>query len=103
MNIDEINQFLTDGKIKWSAHGLMRIQERDLTVDDLKIAISTGEIIENYPEESPAKSSVLIYGKNKDGKVIHIVIGYDEEQLYFVTAYYPSIEKFENDLKTRRK
>ena len=27
----------------------------------------------------------------------------DVEQLYFVTAYYPNTDKFENDLKTRRK
>ena len=103
MNIDKIIKFLNEGKIKWSTHGLARIQERDLTIDDIKSAIISVEIIEIYVDEKPAKSSVLVFGKSKTGKVIHIVIGYDEEQLYFVTAYFPSTDKFESDLKTRRK
>ena len=61
------------------------------------------KIIESYLEEPPAKSSVLIYGSTQDNKVIHIIVGFDDEQLYFVTAYYPNTDKFENDLKTRRK
>ena len=29
--------------------------------------------------------------------------GIDDEQIYFVTAYVPNTDKFEEDLKTRRK
>ena len=54
------------------------------------------KIIESYLEEPPAKSSVLIYGSTQDNKVIHIIVGFDDEQLYFVTAYYPNTDKFEN-------
>ncbi len=103
MNIEEIAKLINDNKIKWSSHGLMRIHERGLTTEDIKNCIISGEVIENYPDNPPAKSSVLIYGKNKNGEIIHVVIGYDEEQLYFVTAYYPSLDKFEDDMKTRRK
>ncbi len=103
VDIGRIIDLLKNDKIKWSAHGLMRIQERGIVLDDIRRCVESGEVIDNYLEEPPAKSSVLIYGKAQDGKVIHVVLGYDDDQLYFVTAYYPSLEKFEDDLKTRRK
>lgn len=35
-------------------------------------------------------------------RVIHVVLGYDGESVYIVTAYYPNTDKFEADLKTRK-
>lgn len=33
---------------------------------------------------------------------IHVVIGYDIDNVYIITAYYPNTDKFEDDLKTRK-
>ena len=33
---------------------------------------------------------------------VHVVLGYDGENVYIVTAYYPNTDKFEADLKTRK-
>lgn len=103
MDIDKLKKLFAENKIKWSSHGLERMQERDISIDDVVNCVNTGEIIEEYIEDKPAISSVLIHGKNTNNKVLHIVVGLDDDLAYFVTAYYPSIEKFENDLKTRRK
>lgn len=103
MYIESFRKLYSDGKIKWSSHGLVRMQERDITIDDVANCILNGEIIEEYIEKPPAKDSVLIYGKTLSNKVIHIVLGIDSESIYFVTAYFPTLEKFEEDLKTRRK
>jgi hypothetical protein len=69
--------------------------------EDIKNCIDCGEIIEEYPNDYP-HPSCLIYGKSTSGKVIHIVVGCDDDILYMVTAYYPNTEKFESDLKTRK-
>lgn len=39
-----------------------------------------------------------------DQKVIHVVVSLDEDQdtIGIITVYYPSVEKFEKDLKTRK-
>jgi hypothetical protein len=34
---------------------------------------------------------------------LHIVAGCDSINIYIITAYYPDIKKFEEDLKTGRK
>ena len=103
MNIDNLKQLYRCGNIKWSTHGLVRMQERGITIDDVGNCILNGDIIEEYIEKPPAKDSVLIYGKTLSNKALHVVMGIDNEQIYFVTAYFPTLEKFENDLKTRRK
>lgn len=36
-------------------------------------------------------------------RILHIVAGCDTINIYIITAYYPDTQKFEADLKTRRK
>ena len=102
MDISNFKTFCSEGKIHWSTHGLERLQERDITVTDVKNCIMNGEIIEEYPEDFPHPSA-LIFGKNLQERILHVVCGIDENCLYLITAYYPSTEKFFEDLRTRRK
>ena len=44
----------------------------------------------------------MIFGYTTQEKVLHIVIGADETTAYVITAYYPSTDKFEADLRTRK-
>lgn len=102
MKISDFQNFYKLNKIVWSTHGLARMQERDISIADIGNCILNGEIIEEYTEEPPSKSSALLFYKNEN-KAIHVVLGIDEEQIYFVTAYIPTSDKFEEDMKTRRK
>ena len=101
LNINIFRRFCTEGKIHWTTHGLERLQERDISVADVKNCIMTGEIIEEYPTDFP-NPSCLIFGKTLQDKIIHVVCGIDENFLYIITAYIPTTEKFLDDLRTRR-
>ncbi|MBQ7563072.1 MAG: DUF4258 domain-containing protein [Lachnospiraceae bacterium] len=101
MNIGDFKNFINDNRIKWTTHGLARMQERDISIKDVISCILTGEIIEEYPEDYPNESA-LIFGRNDSGHIIHVVCGIDQEAIYIITAYFPTSEKFEKDLKTRR-
>ncbi len=92
----------TESKILWTQHGLQRMQERDISRADVKHGIETGEIIEEYPDDYP-NPSCLIFGYTVNERILHIVAGCDNINIYIITAYYPDITKFEADLKTRRK
>lgn len=61
----------------------------------------SGEIIEQYPDDFPFPSC-LIFGYSIDEKVLHVVASDEGTASRIITAYYPNIEKFENDLKTRK-
>lgn len=56
-------------------------------------AICKGEIIEEYPDDEPYPS-VLIYGKTKATKPLHIVCAYnhDENLAIIITVYHPNPE-----------
>ena len=101
MQIEVIKELCKQSKMKWSAHGLERMQERDISREDIKKCIANGEIIESYPNDYP-HPSCLVFGYTVNNKVIHVVVGCDSEYIYIVTAYFPNTVKFENDLRTRK-
>lgn len=78
------------------------MQERDISRADVKNCIANGEIIEDYPDDFP-NPSCLILGHNLNGQILHIIAGCDNISIYIITVYYPDTNKFEDDLKTRRK
>ena len=102
MTLLDIRAMLDKGLIKWSTHCVARMQERDISIADVKNCIRSGEIIEEYPDDYPFPSC-LIFGYAVNEKIIHVVIGTDNSVLYVITAYIPNLTKFEADLKTRRK
>lgn len=101
MDIHKIRTLFQNRSVKWSAHCLERMQERDILRDDVISCVLRGEIIEDYPNDFPYPSC-LIFGYTTQDKVLHIVIGADETTAYVITAYYPSTDKFEADLRTRK-
>lgn len=63
--------------------------------------IMNGEIIEQYPDDYPYPSC-LILGMSIEDKYLHVVIGHHESDLFLITAYFPSVDKWEADFKTRK-
>lgn len=63
MEINNIRNLYNVSKIKWSAHCLRRMQERDISTDDVGNCIMSGEIIEDYPNDYPYPSC-LVFGYN---------------------------------------
>ena len=59
------------------------------------------EIIEQYPDDYPYPSC-LILGMSIEDKYLHVVIGNHESDLFLITAYFPSFDKWESDFKTRK-
>ena len=101
MDIREIQKLAEQRKIRWSTHCMERMNERDITMAEVKDCITCGEIIEDYPGDYP-NPSCLIMGKTSGGRVLHIVCGSDGEYLYMITVYRPSPTKFDADMKRRK-
>ncbi|MBF0273870.1 MAG: DUF4258 domain-containing protein [Nitrospinae bacterium] len=82
---------------------LQRMLQRGISRDAVKYVLCNGEMIENYPEETPFVNA-LFFGIWQN-KPLHVVISfnYSEPKIFLVTSYWPDKEHFENDFKTRRK
>ena len=70
---------------------------------DVYEAIMSGEIIEDYPKDTPYPSC-LIYGKTSTERPLHLVCAYsaDDDIVIIITVYHPHSEKWV-DFRRRKK
>ena len=101
LKVDTIKEFVRTGKIRWTNHCIVRLFQRNISQEDIENALLNGEIIEEYENHYPYPSS-LVYGIDLNNKVLHVVCGTSETELWVITAYYPDNIKWKDDLKTRK-
>ena len=101
LNIDKIKYLVNTGKLRWTNHITVRLLQRNISQEDIEYALSNGEIIENYEDDYPYPSC-LVLGVNKSNEYIHIVCGSNGTELWLITAYYPDKLEWKDDLKTRK-
>lgn len=82
-------------------HARVRLFERKINIADIINSIATGEIIKQYESDTPLPSC-LILGYTIELKYIHVVLSCDMDYIYLITAYFPDLEMWEADLKTRK-
>jgi hypothetical protein len=99
--IDKIRYLCAECSIVWTAHIALRLRQRNIKTEDVEFAVLTGEIIENYVNDYPYPSC-LILGKSVKGQWLHVVCGIGKDELRMVTAYYPNPLEWSDDLKTRK-
>ncbi|MBR1646961.1 MAG: DUF4258 domain-containing protein [Selenomonadaceae bacterium] len=101
-SLERIKNLCDNGNLRWTMHIMTRLLQRGISLDDVTTAIKSGEILENYPDDYPYPSC-LIFEHGKDAQALHVVCGANENDLWLITAYRPSPENWEDDLKTRRR
>ena len=99
--IEDIRNLCHDECIAMTKHAKSRLTERSISIEDIKNALKTGEIIKQYEDDTPFPSCLLL-GLTKQNAFIHVVASIDSGYLYIITAYYPDEKDWENNYKTRR-
>jgi hypothetical protein len=89
---EKIAYLIESGEILISHHARVRMFERNISTDDLISIISMGEIIEEYPDDEPCPS-VLILGLI-DAAVYHTVIAVCTDHIRVITVYIPEENKW---------
>ena len=74
--------------------------ERMIATTEIKGVISTGEVIEDYPEDARGHSC-LILGFGRDNSPIHVVCAPKDEYLAIITAYLPDPTQWTSDFGER--
>jgi hypothetical protein len=99
--IKNLQNLCHDKNIALTKHANYRLDERGISIEDIKNAIKSGEIIRQYEDGEPFPSC-LVLGKALSGKHIHIVVSNDGDFLYIITAYFPDATEWGSDYKTKR-
>jgi len=74
--------------------------DRMISTEEIKEAIFSGKIIEEYPEDARG-ASCLVYHL-QDTRTLHVVCSPKSEYLAIITAYIPASDQWSSDFKTRR-
>lgn len=101
MDIDIYRKLCHDETIVMTRHARYRLTERGIALDEVEHAIMSGKIIEEYPDDMPFPSC-LILGMATKSAPLHVVASHDNEFLYIITAYYPDPEKWSEDFSIRK-
>ncbi len=100
--IEKIKELCCLQKVQFTDHALKRILQRNIDVTkDVLPAILSAEIIEEYADDYPYKSYLLL-GRTEEGKAMHIVCAIGDDILWIITEYVPNNIEWEDDYKTRR-
>lgn len=78
------------------------MHERRITEAEIRRALETGQVIENYPDDTPHPSALLLGMAGT--KAVHVVYAENREgnERIIITVYEPELTIWHEDLKTRR-
>jgi hypothetical protein len=88
-------------RLIFRVHALERMFERRITVDDVRSAVTNGEVIQNYPEDKPYPSRLVLGWRGT--RPIHVVVAEDSEAdiLVVVTSYEPDPIQWDSGFKRK--
>ena len=101
LDIETFRKYFEEDAVLISEHAAERFQERGIKISDIRYAIGDGEIIEQYLDDFPFPSC-LILGTTKEGKMLHTVMSDEGSMSRIITAYYPDPDKWSADFKVRK-
>lgn len=101
MNSEMLKAACNDENVIITQHCFNRLREKHIKYRDIVSVLTNGEIIEQYPDDYPYPSC-LVFGSSANGRILHVVCGYNEGKIWLITAYWPDAEHWESDMKTRK-
>jgi len=101
IDIKRLQWYYDNDKVFITAHAAERFRQRGIKIKDIRNAVKTGEIIEQYPEDYPYPSCLLM-GMSVKAQPLHVVMSDEGNASRIITAYFPDADKWESDLKTRK-
>lgn len=94
-------------RIKFSAHGLIKLTVRKIDANDIISVITTGETIFEYPADKPYPSRLVLGWVNKNNikRALHVVVAEDSDSntCIAITAYWPDENLWKGDYKTKNR
>jgi hypothetical protein len=89
-------------RLIFRVHALRRMFERRISVDDIRVALENGEIIEDYPDDVPYPSGLTLGWVA--GRPLHIVAAEvtNTGETIIITVYEPDPKLWESNFKRRK-
>jgi hypothetical protein len=88
--------------IQFSKHAIQQMYFRSISKEEIKFVVENGEIIMEYPEDTPYPTKLMMGMVNQ--RIFHVVLSHieNENKCIIITAYEPDQMIWSDDYKTRR-
>jgi len=82
-------------------HALQRMVQRGVTVEDVRQVLATGETIEEYSDDTPYPSRLVLGWVGS--RPLHIVFAENQssQEIIVVTVYEPDLDRWDSDFSRR--
>lgn len=88
MELKTIQRKIRGGHYTITDHALIESFKDGVDLDDILRVISTGKVVETYPD----RQRILMHGKTRKKKSLHVVIEHTGEEPAIVTVYVPDLK-----------
>ncbi len=99
--IDEIREKIAAVSFEFSKHAVDQSILRGISVQELRDAIQSGEIIEDYPDDKYGPSC-LIFGMTPEKRPLHLQCSYPSRPLIKIVTLYEPDENLWTDHRVRK-
>ena len=89
-------------RVVFRVHAIQRMYQRSISEPEVRHVITTGEIVEDYPDDTPYPSR-LVPGWHGQ-RPLHVVVAdnADDKENIVITVYEPDLTEWESDFKRRK-
>lgn len=94
---------MSSQKIVFRVHAVRRMFERGISEPDIQEMLSSGEVIETYPDDKPYPSRLIL--GTMHARPLYVVAAENAlaNETVIVTVYEPDPQRWSGAFKTRRK
>lgn len=90
-------------RLVFRVHAIQRMYQRVMSEVEVRHVIETGETVEDYPDDSPYPSRLVLGWSGS--RPIHVVVAdnVDDQENIVITVYEPDPTEWEPDFKRSKK
>lgn len=89
-------------RIIFRIHAIQRMFERGIDEADVRVVLTTGEVLEDYPTDTPYPSRLLLGWRGI--RPLHVVAAYNatDDETIVITVYVPDPDQWEDRFRRRK-
>jgi hypothetical protein len=93
-HIKDLREKFGQGDFEFSKHAVDQTIIREISVQEIRDAMKSGKIIEDYPDDKYGPS-ILLFGLTKEKRPIHIQCSYPSRSIVkIITVYEPDPDQW---------
>jgi hypothetical protein len=89
-------------QLVFRVHAVQRMAERAITIDDVRDVVQNGEVIHEYPDDTPYPSHLILGWRST--RPLHVVAAdnHDAQETIIITVYEPDPDLWKPDFRSKK-